>query len=145
MQYTLNLPYGAPNLNDLNRVQREASYVRGAVAERSKMRRGTPRRVRDRYAEVKGQWATRVWAHVMEQKIPLHAFPEGAHISFLIVEVDMRRDPDNFSTGTAKLVLDGLVRAGVLETDGWKGVRSLSFDWAVGKPCVQVTLSDGKE
>jgi hypothetical protein len=60
---------------------------------------------------------------------------------FRVVERDRRRDPDNFCGGSAKLVLDGLVKCRVLPNDGWGGVLSLSYQWEVGEPCIEVTLS----
>jgi hypothetical protein len=132
---TLTLPYGAPGLNDLNRAQRAAAHERG----RQSTRRGKGRRVYDGYTAVKAQWATRIHAHVYEQRIP--SFPDGAHIHFHVVECDRRRDPDGFTNAISKLALDGLVKAGVLPNDGWAHVLSLSYSWEVGKPCVKVTLT----
>lgn len=138
---TLVLPYPAPNLNDLIRYTNDASVGRGIVyAKRKFARHKTGRtRVRDRYTEVKSQWATRVLAHVREQRV--ESFPGGAHIAFTIVEPARNRDPDNICSGTAKFVLDGLVKCGVIPNDGWSGVHSLRFDWEVGIPSVRVQLT----
>lgn len=142
----LTLPYAAPNLNDLIRATNDASSRRGAARYRAKVLRKhpIPGRLsggRDLYTEAKAQWATRVHAHSLEQR--LAPFPAGAHIAFTIVETTRRRDPDNLCSGVAKLVLDGLVRCGVLRTDGWEDVLSLRFAWKTGtRPCVVVTLSE---
>jgi hypothetical protein len=140
---TLRLPYSAPNLNDLIRATNDASSRRSVVRYQAKIqRRRKPMRVRDDYTAMKAQWATRVQAHVREQRI--EAFPNGAHIAFRIFEVDRRRDPDNVCAGTAKFVLDGLVKCGVLPNDGWGGVLSLQFEWSrnPNKGSVEVTLSE---
>jgi len=141
----LVLPYAAPNLNDLIRETNDASTRRGIVRYQAKVTRGKRARryhVRDGYTEMKAQWATRVLAHVREQRI--HAYAKGAHIKFHLVEVDRRRDPDNLCSGTAKFVLDGLVKAAVLPNDGWSGVLSLAFTWSINpnKACVQITLEE---
>jgi hypothetical protein len=142
---TLVLPYDAVNLNDIIRHTNEASVGRGIVyAKRKFARKKTGRtRVRDRYAELKAQWAVRILAHAREQHI--EPFPNGAHVAFTIMESTRMRDPDNICSGTSKVVLDGLVKCGVLPTDSWKGVRSLSFRWGVGTPAVHVQLTEPRE
>jgi hypothetical protein len=143
---TLVLPYLAPNLNDLIRATNDASSRRGAARYRAKVlrKKPVPGRMnggRDMYTEVKAQWATRIFAHVLEQHIL--PFPAGAHLAFTIVEPTRRRDPDNLCSGVSKLVLDGLVKCHVLPTDGWDGVLSLSFAWEQGpRPMVRVTLKE---
>ncbi len=58
-------------------------------------------------------------------------------------ERNRRRDPDNVAAGGRKLVLDGLVSAGVLEGDGWHHIRSWEDQWFVNpeKPGVFVSMS----
>lgn len=53
-----------------------------------------------------------------------------------------RSDPDNVSSGV-KFLLDGLVKAGVLENDGWKQVGRLIHDFEVDKdnPRVEVEIT----
>lgn len=64
-----------------------------------------------------------------------------AAISFHWVEGDMRRDLDNVAAGGRKVVLDGLVAAGVLGGDGWKHVRGFWDEFSVGQPVgVAVTI-----
>lgn len=142
----LVLPYAAPNLNDLIRATNDASTRRGVVRyqvknERSRWRKRMPK-VADQYTAMKAQWATRVQAHVREQRV--EPCPNGAHVVFRIVEVDRRRDPDNLASGAMKFVLDGLVKAGVLKNDGWSGVLSLGFEFDINpnKGSVEVTLTE---
>lgn len=143
-EQTLVLPYLAPNLNDLLRTAKEAAAARGVVRfKRKVLRKSKVKRVHvnDAYAALKAQWATRVMAHVREQRI--EPFPNGAHLTYTIVEPTRRRDPGNFCAGTDKFVCDGLVKCGVLPNDGWCGVLSLAFGWEQGeRPCVRVTLRE---
>jgi hypothetical protein len=142
------LPYIAPNLNDLLEGKGEAAlFARIRRVRKQNGQRYYPgqRPLRDGYHATKSQWNTRVNAHVRRLRIAPGQFPRGAHVWFHIVERDERRDPDNFCGGSTKLVLDGLVRSGILPTDSWKGVLSLSYTWDVSKrPGVLVTLSDAR-
>jgi Holliday junction resolvase RusA-like endonuclease len=140
----LHLPYAAPNLNDLLRGRGGEAGFFASIARARKtgrpMRKAKP--PVDGYNAAKAQWHTRVAAHVREQHIPTDKFEHGAHVDFQICEVSRRRDPDNFCSGASKLVLDALVKARVLPNDGWDGVLSISYSWAVAeRPSVRVTLS----
>jgi len=54
-----------------------------------------------------------------------------------------RKDKDNIIAGQ-KFILDGLVKADVLENDGWKQVGKLTHDFAVdkGNPRVEVEIKE---
>ena len=54
---------------------------------------------------------------------------------------DRRKDPDGVSGGV-KFILDGLVKAGVLENDGWKQIAGIEHRFSVDKqaPRVEVAL-----
>jgi hypothetical protein len=56
-------------------------------------------------------------------------------------EKDKRRDPDNIRVGI-KYILDGLVEAGVLPTDGWKCITALEDRFHVDKerPRVEIEI-----
>jgi len=132
----LILPYEAPNLNDLIRMKAASAYVRG---QKSSAKHGKPGRSFDSYTSLKQEWAERVKLHVLEQRVA--TFPNGAHLSFEIHEKARNRDPDNIVSGAHKLIIDGLVKCGVLPGDGWKGALSLSDCWLVSeRPAVIVTL-----
>lgn len=49
-----------------------------------------------------------------------------AWILFTWIERDLKRDPDNVSGGGRKLVLDGLVKAGILRKDGQKDIAGFT-------------------
>ena len=61
-------------------------------------------------------------------------------ISFIWVEKDKRRDPDNFVVAK-KYIIDGLVEAGLLKGDGWKHIAGLTDTWEVGEPGVWVSVT----
>lgn len=66
---------------------------------------------------------------------------ERVYLRFGWAEPNTRRDPDNFCAGGRKVVLDALVRAGVLPGDGWKHVAGWCDEWLVSsEPGVSVTL-----
>lgn len=52
-----------------------------------------------------------------------------AVIEFVWYEPDRKRDPDGVAAGGAKLILDGLVAAGILAGDGSRNVRRLAHDF----------------
>ena len=68
-----------------------------------------------------------------------------AWFSFLWIERNRRRDKDNVAAGGRKLILDGLVEAGILPDDSWKYVVGWEDHFAVDKvkPGVRVTIFEG--
>ena len=74
------------------------------------------------YSRLKKQWTDVVVGLAQSQKVP--AFPGRVVIEWTWHERDRRRDPDNVAAGGRKLVLDGLVKAGVLKGDGWRYIQS---------------------
>lgn len=70
---------------------------------------------------------------VAQQIIALGAFPRfdtAVSIKFHWVEINARRDPDNFIFAK-KFVLDGMVKAGVLPNDGMKNIAAFHETWEV--------------
>jgi hypothetical protein len=103
-----------------------------------------------RYAKLKKAWTDTVWALARQARVP--AFPGRVSLRFEWLERDRRRDPDNVAAGGRKLILDGLVAAGVLKGDGWRfvDVWSDSFGMAAAKPlhdgtpgCLVTLSNDG--
>ncbi len=75
------------------------------------------------YAKLKRQWTDTVFALARYARIHKPGpFERRVIVDFEWVERDKRRDPDNVAAGGRKLVLDGLVKAGVLNGDGWAHV-----------------------
>jgi hypothetical protein len=89
------------------------------------------------YSKLKKTWTAAVCARAKAAGLgPV----ERAVLRFEWVEKAMRRDPDNIVAGK-KLVLDGLVDAGVLRKDGWKSIAGFSDGWRVDyDPGVMVVI-----
>lgn len=93
-----------------------------------------------RYSRLKLVWNDTIVLLARAARIPTM---KRAHLAFRWLERDKRRDPDNIAGGGRKIVLDGLVTAGVLENDGWAQVAGWtdSFDVAA-RAGVEVTISE---
>ena len=82
------------------------------------------------YARLKRQWTETVWARAKAAKIDKPGpFECPVFLTFEWIEKDKRRDPDNVAAGGRKLILDGLVAAGVLQGDGWQWIRAWNDAW----------------
>lgn len=99
------------------------------------------------YARLKRDWTGVVAGYATRAKMP--TFPGRVIFLFHWFEESRRRDPDNVAAGGRKLILDGLVKAGVLKGDGWKFVQAWRdrFDvWSSVPGCrgpgVAVTLEE---
>jgi hypothetical protein len=91
------------------------------------------------YARLKAAWTLKVKAEARRQRILPVA---RACLTFEWAEANRRRDPDNVAAAK-KLVLDGLVAAGVLPKDGWKAVAGFRDIWAVSaRPGVLVVIEE---
>lgn len=57
---------------------------------------------------------------------------------------DKRKDKDNIMAGGLKMILDGLVVAGVIKNDGWSEIGSINNHFEVDKdnPRVEVVLKE---
>ena len=57
-----------------------------------------------------------------------------------------RKDPDNIAGGGTKILLDGLIDAGILENDGWNQVNSITHLFEVDKnnPRTEVVIYESK-
>jgi len=64
-----------------------------------------------------------------------YAIQPVQRVSFVFVwhELHRQRDPDNFTSGGRKIILDALVEAGILANDGWKQIVGWSDQWVVNK------------
>lgn len=93
----------------------------------------------DRYTRLKRRWTAAVAAVARAAGLqPV----ERAWLRFVWREPDRRRDPDNVAAGGRKLVLDGLVAAGVLPGDGWRAVAGWKDEFVVdaARPGVTVEI-----
>ena len=69
------------------------------------------------YSALKRTWTEAIWAYA--KKARLQRMAGRVYFRFEWRENNRRRDPDNISSAGRKLVLDGLVKAGVIAGDGW--------------------------
>jgi hypothetical protein len=119
----LVIPCSPPSLNDLIDAH---AFTFGKGKSRS-----------NGYQKIKKHWANVVAVAVRKCRLrPVDACSLHFHFS----EKDRRRDPDNIASGGAKVIIDGLVKAGVLKGDGWATVKGLSFTWSVGAPRTTVVI-----
>jgi hypothetical protein len=83
------------------------------------------------YAALKARWEAQVMRSVRAQGV--RPVPSGrrVHLWFIWREPTRRRDPDNVAAGGRKLILDALVRLGILPTDGWTTVAGWTDRFAI--------------
>jgi Holliday junction resolvase RusA-like endonuclease len=96
-------------------------------------------------AAQKATYTNRVALYVIEQR-PRGSkpFPAPVHIDLTWFEKDRRRDPDNI-VSAKKFVLDGLVKANVIENDGWEHIAGFSERWVVDKNRIGVCVKIREE
>lgn len=92
------------------------------------------------YNAVKQKWSASIQLLVRARGVRATG---PAFFTFLFVEPDKRRDPDNLTAAGIKLIFDSLVGSEVLEGDGWQHVLGFTSYWQVGsKPGCLVTWDD---
>ena len=65
---------------------------------------------------------------------------DRAFFRFDWCEPDRKRDPDNISAGGRKVILDALVRNGILHNDGWRDIAGWTDAFRMDKKEVGVTV-----
>lgn len=80
----------------------------------------------DLYNQEKAKWAEKIGGACQRQGLQ----PCGpSYLTFFILEQNKKRDPDNFSFGAIKFILDALVTGKYLDNDGWKGILGFVTYW----------------
>jgi hypothetical protein len=117
-------PFKFPNFNEL---------IADASKVRQKRRRSPleKKQVVPAYAETKRRWTSIVVAWCRQKGYAV--LPGCWEFTYLFVEENMRKDPLNIAAGAVKMIEDGLVKAGVMENDGWAQVSSLHCYFASTK------------
>ena len=82
------------------------------------------------YANLKRKWTDTVALLARAAKLPRL---DRVAISFEWHERTKRHNPDNIAAGGHKVILDGLVKAGVLRNDGWSEIAGFSDTWCVSR------------
>lgn len=108
-----------PGLNEYTAAQRKSPF------EGNKMKRG---------------YTGAVYYEAKRQLRGVH-FGRPVAVYFHFVEKDKRRDLDNISGFAHKVILDGLVEAGVIKDDGWKYVSMIRDTYAVDKKRPRIEVS----
>jgi hypothetical protein len=80
------------------------------------------------YSKLKRKWTDDVALLAKAARLPKVT---RARFSFQWFERSRRRNPDNFCAGGRKMILDGLVNAGVLENDGWTQIVGWRDEWVL--------------
>lgn len=104
----------------------------------------------NRNSRYKGAGLKKYWQHRVEMCIKRKSRPlrEPVTITWVWIEKDRRRDPDNVAAGGKKIILDALVKTKFLRNDGWGNIQSPMTDgWKVDKnhPRVEVYIQEAEE
>lgn len=93
-------------------------------------------------AKMKKQNEALVITALKEQQLDTAKFSKPVWMNFRWVEKNRRRDMDNISSFGRKVILDALVKQGVLQDDGWKYVKGFADRFTVDKndPRVEVEI-----
>jgi hypothetical protein len=113
-------------------------WVPGPLPSLNQLLAGRSGGAHNPYAAIKKKWTADIAILAKAAKLrPMTA----ARLRFVWHEKHKRRNPDNFVAGGRKLVLDGLVTAGVLPNDGWAEIVGFVDLWLVSAtPGVMVYL-----
>lgn len=92
------------------------------------------------YNELKQKWSGDIALLVRQHQVQ----PVGpGYFTFLFVEPNRKRDPDNVAAGGIKILLDALVSAEVLAGDGWEQILGFVSYWQVGeRPCCLIVWDE---
>lgn len=93
------------------------------------------------YASMKKQYGDSIYWQAYKAALCHMA---QVRITFTWIETDRMRDPDNIAAGGRKIILDALVKAGVLDDDGWKQIHGWQDIFKIDKanPGVDVLLQE---
>lgn len=122
-------PWRVPSMNDL-------VFLKGTNGKISWIPIGGKKRNPNQfnmYNQLKQEWSSKVCSHVTKTGFK---FCKSAYFHYLLIEPNMKRDPSNILASAAKFIEDGLIRAGVIENDGWKQVLGIRAYWRHEKESV---------
>lgn len=125
--YKLVIDGKLPNLNDYTRANRT---VNRGYSLGSKMKKETE--------EI-------ISFYIMRDLKGIH-FDKKVKIDFKWYEENKKRDIDNVAFGK-KFILDALVRNGIIQTDGWRGVAGFTDSFFIDKnnPRIEVLIEKVEE
>lgn len=82
------------------------------------------------YNQLKQDWSKKVSLHVTKSGFNK---VKQAYFHYLMVEPNIKRDPSNIIASACKFIEDGLIKAGVIENDGWKQVLGIRPYWILDR------------
>ena len=116
-------PWRVPSMNDL-------VFLKGQGGKTSWLLKGGENKRNsfkfNMYNQLKQEWSNKVCSHVVKTGFNTC---KSAYFHYLLVEPNMKRDPSNIAAAAAKFIEDGLIKAGVIENDGWKQVLGIRSYW----------------
>jgi hypothetical protein len=116
-----------PNLNDIIHASGSVGKQGGRAVSRGCYTAGARWNA---YNDVKRKWSHEIMVFARQRRLrPLNE----KCFTFLFVERNMRRDPDNFIGGGMKIIFDALQECRLLAGDGWKQVQDIKTYWTVEK------------
>ena len=105
-------------------------------------------------AAKKGKGKYQPYALMKEQYTDIVAWtakklPKFNRVDIVITfyEKNNSRDPDNIAAGGTKMILDGLVKAGVIENDNRKHINSISHKFETDRlnPRVEIEIREAEQ
>jgi Holliday junction resolvase RusA-like endonuclease len=102
-------------------------------------------------AETKGHWGNYSTLKKTNTQIVAYCAKQTTKQKYKKIDLDItwhcknkRKDKDNIMAGGLKMILDGLVVAGVIKNDGWSEIGSINNHFEVDKdnPRVEVKITE---
>lgn len=127
MQYKLIIPGTLPNLNDYLKAERQTFRAGGKFTTRGN--------------EMKQNSQMLIISYIRKQLKGVH-ITKPVRLNYLFVEGSQKRDLDNICAFGHKVIQDSLVKAGILDNDGWKNIKGFTDDFDVDKkdPRIEVVI-----
>lgn len=120
-------PWRVPSMNDL-------VFLKGVGGKTSWLLKGGEKKRNsfkyNKYNELKQEWSSKVCQHVVKAGF---TSCKEAYFHYLLIEPNVKRDPSNIAAAAAKFIEDGLIKAGVIENDGWRQVLGLVPFWILDR------------
>ena len=120
MEIKFTIPGRLPGLNEYINAERRNKYIAAKMKKQ---------------AEELISWSLKTVKKVK--------FKNPVFIHYLWIEKDKRKDKDNIAFAK-KFIQDALVKAKILENDGWKQIADFKDDFDVDKdnPRIEVTITE---
>lgn len=127
MQYKLIILGTLPNLNDYLKAERQTYRKNGSFTTKgNELKKDTQELI--------------IW-QIRQQLRGVH-INNQIRLNYIFYEPNMKRDLDNISAFSHKVIQDSLVLAEIIDNDGWKNIKGYSDDFYVDKenPRIEVII-----